>query len=154
MVRADDWFDEWQQGFYSTPDGLSHETYQKLYAKCEDWARKKKLYDDTKNSDAMDLSNVNAGYNSDDSTNASWNVSGWVDDDGYFYPDNGSGSADWIGGGEGDDYEQEVDPVNKGKGKGPKCFNCDEYGRIAANCKKPKRFTKGKGKGGGSKRRR
>ena len=47
MVHAEDWFDEWQQGFYSTPDGLSHESYQKLYAKCEDWARKKKLYDDT-----------------------------------------------------------------------------------------------------------
>ena len=87
MIHAEDWFDEWQQGFYSTPDGLTPETYQKLYAKCEDWARKKKLYDDTKNSDAMDLSNVNGTEGGNDQSNAawnSWNVGGWVDEDGNF----------------------------------------------------------------------
>ena len=79
MVHANDWFDEWQQSCYRSPDAPDVDTYQKLYVKCEDWARKKKLDSDTKNKDAMDIGEI---YESAQDDN--WEVNGWVDDEGYW----------------------------------------------------------------------
>ena len=47
MHRANDWFDSWQAECYTTPDSLNMDAYLKLYRKCEDWARKKRLDADT-----------------------------------------------------------------------------------------------------------
>ena len=58
MTIARDWFDEWHQDLIKTPDALTQDTYNKLYIKCEEWARRKKLDHDTKNSDAMDVGAV------------------------------------------------------------------------------------------------
>ena len=66
-------------------------------------------------------------------------VTGWVDEDGYFWPDDGG----WEPYG----YGEDVDAVNKGKGKGSvQCFNCGEFGHISRDCKKPRIKGKGKGK--------
>ena len=43
MGHASDWFDSWQHDCYKTPDALTQDAYQKLYRKCEDWARRKRL---------------------------------------------------------------------------------------------------------------
>eukprot|EP00959_Pyramimonas_sp_CCMP1952_P115856 2422229-Pyramimonas_sp.AAC.1 len=59
MVHANDWFDEWQQACWRTPDALDIDSFQKLYSKCEDWARTKKLDSDTENKDAMGIGNIN-----------------------------------------------------------------------------------------------
>ena len=48
MHHANDWFDSWQAECYKTPDSLNMEAYLKLYRKCEDWARKKRLDADTR----------------------------------------------------------------------------------------------------------
>ena len=63
MCHATEWFDAWQAECYRTPDLLSEATYQKLFAKCEDWARKKRLEVDTKDNDAMDVGGVDQGAN-------------------------------------------------------------------------------------------
>ena len=57
MYFAGDWFDDWQRDCFSnnSPDASTMENYHKLCAKCEDWAIKKRLDMDTKNSDAMDI---------------------------------------------------------------------------------------------------
>ena len=44
MSHAGDWFEERHQDHFKTPESLTQENYQKLYVKCEDWARKKRLY--------------------------------------------------------------------------------------------------------------
>eukprot|EP00959_Pyramimonas_sp_CCMP1952_P461238 9481258-Pyramimonas_sp.AAC.3 len=139
MVHANDWFDEWQQGCYRTPDWLNIDTFQKLYSKCEDGARKKKLDSDAKNKDAMDIGQVYGVHSS-----TSWEATGWIDEEGNWWPDDGN----WWNEVDGEPQDQEeIDAVNKGKDKGlgPKCYKCGEFGHLARNCKKP---WKGKGKGG------
>ena len=49
MGHASDLFDSWQHERYKTPDALNLDAYQKLYRKCEDWARRKRLDADSSN---------------------------------------------------------------------------------------------------------
>ena len=49
MHHASEWFDSWQAECYKTPDALTIDPYQKLYQKCEDWAREKRLDADAHN---------------------------------------------------------------------------------------------------------
>ena len=98
MHHASEWFDAWQSECYRTPDLLSETTYQRLFAKCEDWARKKRLEVDTKDNDAMDVGGVDQGAEE----------GGWPanEEDGY-YDDEGN----WW------EWTTEVSEVGKGKGK-------------------------------------
>ena len=135
MEHARDWFDEWQQSIYATPADLNDDKYAKLYSKCEDWARKKKLDDDTKHNNSMDV-----GFSGSNEHEEEWDQLGWVDEEGNWWPD-----EEWN---DGYQQEEDVDAVNKGKGKGKsnvKCFNCGAFGHMSRDCKKPR---KGKGKGG------
>ena len=77
MIHANDWFDEWQQACWRTPDALNIDPFQKLYAKREDWARKKRLDSDTKNKDAMDIGNI---YEMSQRCENVWDQTGWVDE--------------------------------------------------------------------------
>ena len=128
MVHANNWFDEWQQACYKTPDALTDETYAKLFGKCEEWARKKKLESDTKNKDAMDIGNVGG---SEEQYQQEWesDVKGWVDDNGIFWSEdytwyhdvNETSYAD-------ETYEEaaNVDAVGKAKGKGKGGFKSNK----------------------------
>ena len=65
MHHASEWFDSWQAECYKTPDALTIDSYQKLYQKCEDWARKKRLDADAHNVN-MDISGVDGGKSSEE----------------------------------------------------------------------------------------
>ena len=85
----------------------------------------------------MDIGEMNESGQED-----SWEVSGWIDDEGYWWPDD---STWWTESDQG--TQEEIDAVNKGKGKGvgPRCFNCGGYGRLARECKTKNRDNSAKG---------
>eukprot|EP00959_Pyramimonas_sp_CCMP1952_P384711 8062727-Pyramimonas_sp.AAC.1 len=65
---------------------LAIDSFQKLYSKCEDWARKKKLDSYTKKKDAMDIGNINEMSQGSDNV---WDQTGWVDEDGNGWSEDG-----------------------------------------------------------------
>ena len=136
MHHASEWFDSWQSECYKTPDALTIDSYQKLYQKCEDWARKKRLDADAHHVN-MDISGV-------DGSNGSQEDDGYYDEEGNWWDYDGNC---WPVNVEGDTNE-----VSKGKGKGwgPQCYNCYGYGHLGRDCPN-KLNTKGKGGGKGGK---
>jgi len=132
MGHASDWFDSWQNECYKTPDALNLEAFQKLYRKCEDWARRKRLDAD------KDIVTQEIGEVDDDGGKCDEGeydeYGNWWDYDGNFYP------ADFSGG--------DANEVTKGKGKGavPQCYQCGGWGHIGRKC--PNKGA-GKGQGGG-----
>ena len=88
MTHANDWFDEWQQGFYCTPDGLNIDAYQKLRTKCGDWARRKELDADTENKVSMDVGGFNEAGSESPRELGGWGAAGWAGEEGCWWPDN------------------------------------------------------------------
>ena len=148
MTHAGDWFEGWHQENFKTPDSLTMENYQKLYVKCEDWARKKRLESDTQGNAAMEIGGIEGEKDKAWDNQNVWEVEGYVDDDGNWWSD-----AQWNSW----EYDQEpgegedVNAVGKGKGKGKgvKCYSCGFFGHIAANCRRGKGKGKGNAKNGG-----
>ena len=138
MHHASDWFDSWQHDCYQTPDALTHEAYLKLYRKCEDWARRKRLDADSTNAN-QEISGVDGSSEEEDpyaNVEGDFDEHGnWWSNDGDFWP------VDAANGGE-------ANEITKGKGKGvvPQCYQCGGWGRIGRNC--PNKGA-GKGQGGG-----
>merc|ERR1712086_629054 len=87
MTHAGEWFEGWHQDIFKTPDSLTLENYQKLYIKCEDWARKKRLESDTQGNSSMDIGGVDGekGEKENNWTPNVWEVEGYVDDDGNWW---------------------------------------------------------------------
>ena len=147
MSHAGDWFEGWHQDTFKTPDSLTQENYQKLYVKCEDWARKKRLDADAQGNAAMEIGGV-GGVNEKSQTSPNvWEVEGYVDDEGNWWSE--EQWSQWQYDQAPDDAE-DVNAVDKGKGKGKgtQCYNCGLFGHIAANCRKGKGKGKGNYKGG------
>ena len=124
MSHAGDWFGGWQKECSKPPEALDNDSYQKLYTRCEDWARKKRRDADTKNNDAKDIGRVGS---SDETSNYEH---GQLEDfnDGYY---DGEGNWwSWSGG--------DINQVGKGTGKGkdpvPLCYRCGGCGRLAKEC--------------------
>ena len=140
MGHASDWFDSWQHDCYKTPDALTYEAYQKLYRKCEDWARRKRLDADSNNVN-QEIGGVDDdGENEDPFADVEGDFDeygNWGSNDGDFWP------ADPANGGETNEVTK---GKGKGKGNGPQCYNCGGWGHIGRNC--PNRGA-GKGAGGG-----
>ena len=104
MGHASDWFDSWQNECYKTPDALNLEAYQKLYRKCEDWARRKRLDADSTNVH-QEIGGVD-GQDEEDNQDGYYDEYGnWWNSDGDFYPADPNRTG-------------EANEVNKGKGKG------------------------------------
>ena len=142
MSHASDWFNSWENECFKTPDALNMETYLKLYRKCEDWARRKRLDADSHGVN-QEIGGVDGGGEED-------NLPGWYDEQGNWWKSDG------------DFYPADPDPtveaneVNRGKGKGggggPQCYQCGGWGHIGRNCpNKGAGKSKGGGKGGGGK---
>ena len=130
MHHANDWFDSWQAECYKTPDSLNMDAYLKLYRKCEDWARKKRL-----DADAQAVNQEIGGV--DRGGEGGGEDEGYYDDDGNWW--------DWQGNcwpTEGGEEQGGADEVTKGRGKGygPQCYRCWGYGHLARNCPNPRQL--------------
>ena len=113
--HAGDWFEDWDQDNFKTPDWLSQYNYQKLYVKCEDWARKKRLESDTQGNAAMEIGGFD-GENEKTWTGSSvWEVEGYVDDDGNWWSEEQWNQWEYE---QASEDAEDVNAVNKGKGKG------------------------------------
>ena len=137
MGHASDWFDSWEHDCYKTPDALNSEAYLKLFRKCEDWARRKRLDADSSNIN-QGISGVDGNGKEDQYANDDgyYNEYGnWWNSDGDFFPAESNATG-------------EANEVNKGKGKGtgPQCYRCFGWGHIGRNC--PNKGA-GEGQGGG-----
>ena len=80
MTHAGEWFEGWHQDTFKTPDSVTQENYQKLYVKCEDWARKKRLDADTQGNAAMDIGGVEGVNEKSQHVPNIWDVEGYIDD--------------------------------------------------------------------------
>ena len=72
MHHAGDWFDGWKDEIFkgSAPEYMTYDNRAKLYARCEEWAKKKRL-DGEKDAVAMDIGELEEeGYD--------WNQIGYV----------------------------------------------------------------------------
>ena len=136
MHHASDWFDSWQHDCYKTPDALTLEAYLKLYRKCEDWARRKRLEADSNNVN-QEISQVDGkGEEEDPYANEPGEYDeygNWWNHDGDCWPANAAGEANEV-------------TKGKGKGGGPQCYQCGGWGHLGRNC--PNKGA-GKGQGGG-----
>ena len=95
MHHASEWFDSWQSECYKTPDALTIDSYQKLYQKCEDWARKKRLGADAHNVN-MEISGVDGSKSSEEDDGYFDENGNWWDYDGNCWPVNVEGEANEV----------------------------------------------------------
>ena len=136
MHLASAWFDGWHSDVFknSSPELLTADRNQKLFVNCKDWARKKRLDHDTKDSSAMEICGAKGEDNSPQEQQYDWSQIGYVDEDCNWWSE-----ADWNNGYantpgyEANEYE--VNAVNtgkgKGKGKGPQCYKCWKWTHCA-----------------------
>ena len=140
MHHASDRFDSWQHECYKTPDALTLEAYLKLYRKCEDWARRKRLDADSNNVN-QEIGGVDGGNEEESQYN---NVEGDYDEYGNWWSSDGDlWPADPTNGGEANEVTK---GKGKGKGTGPQCYACGGWGHLGRDC--PNRGA-AKGAGGG-----
>lgn len=115
---------------------LTMDNYIKLYTKCEDCARKKRLDIDTRGHDAMDIGEVNGQEGTNNENTFDWNQNGYVDEEGNWWSseewDNWYAATPGYG-----HTEEYINVVNKGKGKGKGsiCYKCGATGHITRDCR-------------------